>query len=231
MERVRNHPLSPSLFIVSMETGEERIATLNLTPGVSVYGERLVVYENEEYRIWDPFRSKLAAAILNGIKELPITSGSKVLYLGSATGTTASHVSDIVGEMGLVYCVDFAPRSMRDFLSNVSQHRANVYPILGDARSPESYAFLVGVIDGIYCDVAQPEQARLLSGNARIFLAKGGWALQAIKARSIDVVREPSAIFKEEISILQENGFEILDSVRLDPYDKAHVMVLCRYGI
>ncbi len=228
--RVRTHPLSPAIYIVSTETGDERVASLSLSPGISVYGEKLVVHEKEEYRIWDPFRSKLAAAILNGIKGFPITSGSKVLYLGSATGTTASHVSDIVGEGGSVYCVDFAPRSMRDFLTNVSQHRTNVYPILGDARLPESYACLVGDVDGIYCDVAQPEQARLLSDNAKAFLPKGGWTLQAIKARSIDVARDPSMIFEEELSLLRENGFEIVDSVRLDPYDKAHTMVFCKYA-
>ena len=227
---VRSHRLSPAFFVVSTEVDNEQLATLNLSPGVSVYGERLIACEGREYRIWDPFRSKLAAAVLNGIKGFPLASGMRVLYLGSATGTTASHVSDIVGEDGCVYCVDFAPRSMRDFLGNVSQYRSNVFPILADARFPESYAFLVGGVDGIYCDVAQPEQAKLLSENARVFLPDGGWAMLAIKARSIDVVRDPSAIFEEELDLLRKNGFVILDSIRLDPYDKAHAMVLSQYG-
>ncbi len=228
--RVRTHKLSPLIFTVSMKGGKGRLATLNLSPGISVYGEELVSYKGKEYRVWDPFRSKLAAVVLKGIKSFPITSGSNVLYLGSASGTTASHVSDIVGESGFVYCVDFAARSMRDFLSNVSQHRVNVSPILADARIPESYSHLVGSIDGIYCDVAQPEQARLLLGNATFFLPLGGWTLLAIKARSIDVARDPSAIFKEELDILRKNGFEIVDSIRLDPFDKAHEMVLSFFG-
>jgi len=227
--KVRPHPFSPNIFYVSKETGKEQLATLNLSPGISVYGEKLILCEGKEYRIWDPFRSKLAAALLNGIKDLPLSSGSRVLYLGSATGTTASHVSDIVGEDGFVYCVDFAPRSMRDFLSNVYPYRSNVSPILADARFPESYAFLVGHIDGIYCDVAQPQQAKLLSNNASFFLPEGGWTLLAIKARSIDVARAPSIIFEEELTILREDGFEIIDSVHLDPYDKAHTMVYSRY--
>jgi len=227
---VRTHHLSPNFFVISTEADNEQLATLNLSPGISVYGERLLAYEGREYRIWDPFRSKLAASVLNGIKDFPIASGMRVLYLGSASGTTASHVSDIVGESGCVYCVEFAPRSMRDFLSNVSQHRLNVFPILADARFPESYALLVGGVDGIYCDVAQPEQAKLLSENARVFLPGGGWAMLAIKARSIDVARDPSAIFEEELGLLRENGFAVVDNVRLDPYDKAHVMVLSQYG-
>lgn len=228
-ERVRTHELSPSIFIISMEGGKERLATLNLSPGISVYGEELVSYKGKEYRVWDPFRSKLAAVVLKGIRSFPISAGSNVLYLGSASGTTASHVSDIVGESGFVYCVDFAARSMRDFLSNVYQHRENVSPILADARNPKNYSHLVGSIDGIYCDVAQPEQARLLLENTKFFLPLGGWTLLAIKARSIDVTRDPSAIFKEEVHILSKNGFEVDDSIRLDPFDKAHAMVLSYY--
>lgn len=47
--------------------------------------------------MWNPFRSKLAAAILGGIDEIHMPPGSKVLYLGAASGTTVSHVSDVVG--------------------------------------------------------------------------------------------------------------------------------------
>ena len=50
-----------------------------------------------EYRVWNPFRSKLAAAILGGVDKIHIAPGSKVLYLGAASGTSVSHVSDIVG--------------------------------------------------------------------------------------------------------------------------------------
>ncbi len=50
-----------------------------------------------EYRVWNPFRSKLAAAILGGVDQIYMPPGSKVLYLGAASGTTVSHVSDIVG--------------------------------------------------------------------------------------------------------------------------------------
>nr|CAG4638944.1 EOG090X0131 [Daphnia magna]SVE82916.1 EOG090X0131 [Daphnia magna] len=53
--------------------------------------------EKIEYRVWNPFRSKLAAAILGGVDQIHMPPGSKVLYLGAASGTTVSHVSDIVG--------------------------------------------------------------------------------------------------------------------------------------
>ena len=50
-----------------------------------------------EYRVWNPFRSKLAAAILGGVEKIHMMPGAKVLYLGAASGTTVSHVSDILG--------------------------------------------------------------------------------------------------------------------------------------
>jgi len=62
------------------------------------------------YRVWNPFRSKLAAAILGGVDKIHIAPGSKVLYIGAAAGTTVSHVSDIVGPTGCVYAVEFAHR-------------------------------------------------------------------------------------------------------------------------
>src|SRR5919199_4845942 len=77
--------------------GQRQLATLNLVEGNSVYGEKLVRQKGIEYRVWDPYRSKLAGAIKKGLNNLPIKKSMRVLYLGASTGTTVSHVSDIVG--------------------------------------------------------------------------------------------------------------------------------------
>jgi fibrillarin-like rRNA methylase len=53
--------------------------------------------EKIEYRVWNPFRSKIAAAIVGGIENIYFKPGSKLLYLGAASGTTVSHCSDLVG--------------------------------------------------------------------------------------------------------------------------------------
>lgn len=189
----------------------------------------MVKYKGQEYRVWDPFRSKLAAAILKGLKSVPIQPRQKVLYLGAASGTTPSHVSDIVGPEGHVYCVEFAPRVLRELVDNVCAFRGNMSPILADARLPDSYRMLVGVMDDVYCDIAQPEQARVLADNADMFLRKNGGAMLAIKARSIDVSKPPSEIYEREIKILQKRDFKILEVIHLEPYDKAHLMVVAKY--
>jgi len=225
---VKAHPRFPGVYWATLEDGSRRLATLNLTPGKNVYGERLVRFESEEYRLWDPYRSKFAAAILKGLETVPIQPHHKVLYLGAASGTTASHVSDIVGEKGHTYCVEFAARAIRELVNNVCAFRSNMSPVLADARLPERYSMLVGKVDDVYCDIAQPEQARVLADNADLFLVDDGWVMLAVKAQSIDVTREPSEIYKQEISIMKARGFRISEVVHLEPYDKAHAMIVAK---
>jgi len=211
------------------DEGEKILATRNLVPGSQVYGEKLYRIRGEEYRSWIPYRSKLAAAILKGLKNLFIKPGSKILYLGTATGTTSSHISDIIGENGILYGVEFAARVMIQFKQNVSDKRPNIIPIFADARKPGTYASIVGMVDVIYCDVAQPEQAKLFADNARLMLKRGGHGFLAVKARSIDSVQEPEVIYRREVEILERNGLKPIEVLSLEPYERDHVMVVMEY--
>jgi len=227
--KIRPHRQFPAICQITLEDGTHRLATKNLTPGRNVYGERLIRHESVEYRIWDPFRSKLAAAILKELKTVPIKPDHQVLYLGAASGTTASHVSDMVGEKGHVYCVEFASRAIRELVNNVCAYRLNMSPILEDARLPEKYAmFLRGKVDDIYCDIAQPEQAKILADNSDLFLKKSGWIMLAVKAQSIDVTKEPAQVYEHEVKVLENRGFYIEEVVHLEPYDKAHAMIVAQ---
>ncbi|KPV65112.1 MAG: Fibrillarin-like rRNA/tRNA 2'-O-methyltransferase [Candidatus Bathyarchaeota archaeon BA1] len=227
--RVEPHPRFPEIYWVTLEDGFQRLATKNLAPGKNVYGERLITCLGVEYRLWDPFRSKFSGSILKGLETVPIQPNHKVLYLGAASGTTASHVSDIVGERGHVYCIEFAPRAIRELVNNVCAFRPNMSPILADARLPERYSALLEKVDDIYADLAQPNQAEIVANNAHMFLKDGGWVMLAIKAQSIDVTKEPSEIYKREIGTLKARGFFTKEIVHLDPYDKAHAMIVARY--
>jgi fibrillarin-like pre-rRNA processing protein len=227
--KVKAHSQFKEIYQAFLEDGTQRLATRNLTPGRTVYGERLIRFKKVEYRVWDAFRSKLAAAIIKGVQTVPITLGSRVLYLGAASGTTPSHVSDIVGEEGHVYCVEFASRSIRDLVNNVAAYRLNMLPFLEDARFPEKYAmFIPEKVDCVYCDVAQPEQAKLLADNADMLLKPAGWVMLAVKAQSIDVTKDPLTIYKQEAKVLKTRGFDIKEIVRLEPYDKAHAMIVAQ---
>ena len=197
-----------------------KVYTKNLVPGESVYGEKLMEIEEVEYRYWDPYRSKLAAALSKGLEDVPLAKSSKVLYLGAASGTTPSHISDIV-EDGRSYCVEFSPRAIRK-LVGLSEKRKNIFPILEDANYPERYAHLVERVDFLYQDIAQPNQTEILVKNL-IFL-KGHGAL-CIKARSIDVTASPKKIFRQERKKLEEH-VEVYEALTLEPYEKDHALFL-----
>jgi fibrillarin-like pre-rRNA processing protein len=216
-----------SVFWIEFEDGTKKLATRSLAPGCKVYEDERTFREGEEeYRVWDPYRSKLAAAILKRVKYLSIAEGSTVLYLGAASGTTASFVSDIVGPRGCVYCVEISSRPLRDLLL-VCSKRPNMSPILADARSPSSYGSLVKEADVIYQDVAQPDQVEILLKNVRVFLMEGGHAMFALKARAIDVTKEPREVLRDEMEKL-EKEMEILETKVLDPYEKDHAMLVLR---
>ena len=225
---VQEHTSFPAVYVVSFEDGSERLATVNLAPGIKVYGEQLIVLEGKEYRIWNPYRSKLAGAISKGLKINPIRPGTKVLYLGVASGTTPSHVSDIIGPKGILYGVEFAPRVMREFIEKVANHRMNVIPLLADARFPSKYAHIVESVDVIYADIAQPFQSKYVADNADMFLKKGGWIMMAIKAMSIDVTKAPSETYKKEMEHLEQRGYKVQESLHLEPYDEAHAFIVAQ---
>ena len=203
--------------------GRTALLTRNLAPGKRVYNEDLITRDGVEYRTWDPFRSKLAAAMVKGMPLGVIGEGNRVLYLGASTGTTASHVSDIVGPGGLVIGVEFAPRVAREFVERVARERKNVIPFVTDARDPEKYAFTH--VDVVYCDIAQPDQTEIAMANCDRLLKKGGRLLLAVKARSIDVLKEPERVYEEERAKLETGGFRIEQIVDLRPFEKDHVPI------
>lgn len=207
--------------------------TKNLVPGDTVYNEKKISVDGEngekiEYRVWNPFRSKLAAAILGGVDQIYIKPGAKVLYLGAASGTTVSHVSDIVGPEGLVYAVEFSHRSGRDLI-NVAKKRTNIIPIIEDARHPHKYRMLVGMVDVVFADVAQPDQARIVALNSHHFLKNGGNFVISIKASCIDSTASPEAVFAQEVKKLQAEKLKPKEQLTLEPYERDHAVVVGVY--
>ncbi|QQG39725.1 MAG: fibrillarin-like rRNA/tRNA 2'-O-methyltransferase [Candidatus Aenigmatarchaeota archaeon] len=201
------------------------LLTLNARPGQRAYTEKLVNVGNKEYREWIPSKSKLGAAIKNGLKTFPFTRASAVLYLGSSTGTTPSHISDIVTD-GTVFCVEFAERVMREFL-HLAEQRKNLVPILADARKPQDYAW-VGSVDVVYEDVAQPDLVEIGIRNAERFLKDGGCLMVAIKSQSIDVTEKPGVTYKACERKLRDAGYKVVETIILEPYEKDHAMIVAR---
>merc|ERR1712023_104587 len=217
---------------------EDALVTLNSTPGVAVYGEKRISVENPatdggapekvEYRVWNPFRSKLAAAVLGGVDNIWIKPGSKVLYIGAAAGTSVSHVSDIVGKEGAVYAVEFSHRPGRDLLG-VAKLRTNIIPIIEDARHPLKYRMLIGMVDCVFADVAQPDQARIVALNSHLFLKNEGHTVISVKANCIDSTAPAEHVFAQEVNKLKAEQFKPLEQLTLEPYERDHAVVIAKY--
>jgi len=206
---------------------EGKLFTKSFAPGTVVYGEKIIQSNGSEFRQWDFFRSKLAGAIKNGLQEMPIRQGSKVMYLGAAEGTTVSHVSDIVGGSGIVFGVDISERVMRKFIT-VAEQRPNIVPIIADAAKPWVYKEFTGSakIDVLYQDVAQQGQAKIFLKNAEHFLEKGAAGMLVIKAKSISQQSNVAGVFEKEIAMLNEL-FKVKQVINLKPFEKDHAFVLC----
>ena len=191
--------------------GTERLATR----GEPVYGEPT----DGEWRGWDPRRSKLGAMFEQDV-ETGLEGGETVLYLGAAAGTTVSHVADFVGP---TYAVEFAARPARDLL-DAAAPRPNLFPLLKDARKPETYAHVVEPVDAIVQDVATRGQARVALVNRR-FLHDDGRLLLSVKARSEDVTGDPDAVFEAVLDELEE-GYDVLETRGLEPFHEDHLGVV-----
>ena len=207
----------PGVFLL-----DGKLCTLCQNKDFRPFGEQII----SGYRLWDPNRSKLGAAIMKGIRAMPIKKGDKVLYLGIAHGFTASFVSDIVGSEGIIYGIEFSDRCFRELLP-VAEKFKNIVPMLADARKPEAYGIFEKV-DVVFCDIADPQQTEVAIRNCKAFLKPEGFLMISIKTQSIDVAGKPSEILEGEMKKLEKEKFEIIDWKNLEPFEEKHFFIVAR---
>jgi fibrillarin-like pre-rRNA processing protein len=211
--------LFPGVFLRS-----NKLLVLNPIPGYRPFNDEVVKLKGKEYRIWNPRRSKAAAAILKRIKEFPIGRENKILYLGAAHGYTCSFLSNIIGDKGIIYAVEFSERCFKELLPICEKYK-NIAPIIADARKPEMY-FWVEEVDIVYCDIADPQETEIAIRNCNEFLKQNGHLLLAIKARSIDVTLKPKKVYENEMKKLRDSGFKVIEWKTLDPLEKDHAFIV-----
>jgi fibrillarin-like pre-rRNA processing protein len=221
-KRIRSH----KIFEIYQEARGKRIFTKSIYPGKTFFDERVIREGGDEYREFEPRRSKLAAAIMKGCTNIGIRKDDTILYLGISHGYTSSFVSDIVGKDGFIFGIDPAPRVVRDLVF-MSEERKNIVPILADANHPEQYIKRICGVDIVYQDVSQKNQAEIFIKNCHLFLKNGGYGLLAIKAKSIDIKRNPKDIFTS-IRKQLEKVFTVIDYKILEPFEKDHCMIIIK---
>ncbi len=212
----------PGVFVKGKD-----IFTENLVKGFRYSDEKIVKWKGIEYRQWNPFRSKLAAAIAKGFENIPFPQKRDwiMLYLGAAHGYTVSYISDILSN-GFIYAVEFSDRAFIE-LFKVAEKRKNISPIFADARKTEEYSW-VEEVDAVYVDIAQPDATEIAMRNADKFLKKGGYLFLAIKARSIDVTEKPRKICEREVKKLEDNGWKIVEWKMINPFEKDHGFIIAK---
>lgn len=189
----------------------------NRTP---VYGEDITSIKGKWYREWDPKRSKLSAALKKKLRAFPFNRGTSCLYLGASTGTTVSHLSDIL-EGGRVYAVEKAYEPFSKLLS-LAEARKNVYPILEDAFHVERYAFFIDKPEVIYQDIAQRNQVQIFNQVSRNFnsIDQG---LIIVKIRAISSRLKKEDILKSQLENLE--NFRVDQVIPLEPYSIDNFMI------
>lgn len=224
MKKNDNFRKDPEKIMHNTLRVRNRLYTKNLIPGVSVYDERFIRFNNEEYREWNPKKSKIAAAILKSLK-FEFQIDSKVLYLGASTGTTISHLSDII-EKGKIFGIEISARMLTQLVF-LAEKRKNIFPIMGDANKPEEYLNIATLSDFVFQDVAQKNQVLIFIKNARVFLKKGGTGLLSLKTRSVDIKKKPNEIHLETFKELKKY-FKAVEFSKLEPFEKDHYFYVCK---
>ena len=208
--------------------GEEKLATQNLIPGNQVYNERLVQYKGVECRIWNPFRSKLAAAIMNGLDDFPFTQKSDVLYLGVSTGTTISHISDIVGIGGKIFVVKDIMKNTKNFSDEPVNNRTNIFTINYDKNNLEQFSSEIETVDVIYLDITQPNKTEITIDNCKNYLRNDGYLMLVVPTKNIDFAKNPTKENLEGRKRLQ-SSFDVIQEINLTDFFKEHSMIIAKY--
>lgn len=219
--KVKSHYLN-GIYTIDIPT-ESRVwlATENLVPGTTVYNEKLFTKDGKEYRTWDAYKSKFASCLQEKLSDIPQLENNRILYLGAATGTTVSHVSDIVGKKGKIIALEFSIKAARRLIQ-LANSRPNIIPLVADARKPDEYASSVGIVDFIFQDISQLNQSEIFIENAKPFLKKGGTGIFIVKAASIDSTRPVDEVTEEQVEALKKEGFEIINVIDISKYEKEH---------
>lgn len=202
--------------------------TVNARPGVRVRGEELRVVDGTEYRRWDPFRSKLAAFLVQGAPQGVLDPPRKVLYLGGAHGTTPSFLADLWPSTE-IYVVEKSPTSFVALLE-LARERSHLFPLLADAHLPERYRAEVGEVDFLYQDIAQRDQAEIFRENAGACLAGAGRGILMLKVRSVTQRRSVPAVVREARRVLEEAGLRVQAESSLAPFSRDHTALAVRQG-
>ena len=207
---------------------EKKLATLSNLSTNQDYEENLVEMYGKQYSIWNPYMSKLAAAIINGMEIFPILKKTKILYLDPTSEKTIKHISDIVGINGKIFVVRNIMKNSKNFLEQIAKNRSNIFTIIPDKTNPARLTGMTEMVDVIYIDIAEHNQTEIAIQNCKNHLRIGGFLMLIVPTKNIDFANNPSKKNQEERKKLQ-TSFDIIQEINLTDFFKEYSMVIAKY--
>ena len=216
-----------TIFWITVKN-KKKLATLNNASINEVYNEKLIKMNGKQYNLWNPYTSKLAAAIVNGMEIFPILEKTKVLYLNSTIEKTLSHISDIIGVNGKIFILSDINENSKNFLENVMNDRTNVFTITRDNGDPVKFSSKTEMVNVVYVDITQHNETEVAIQNCKRYLRDGGFLMLVVPTKKIDFVNNPNGQNLEEIQKLQ-SSFEIIQQINLTDFFKEHSMIIAKF--
>ena len=216
-----------TIFWITVKN-KKKLATLNNASINEVYNEKIIKINGKQYNLWNPYTSKLAAAIVNGMEIFPILKKTKILYLNGAIEKTLSHISDIIGVNGKIFILRDINENSKNFLENVMNDRTNVFTITRDNGDPAKFSSKSEMVNVVYVDITQHNETEVAIQNCKRYLRDGGFLMLVVPTKKIDFVNNPNGQNLEEIQKLQ-SSFEIIQQINLTDFFKEHSMIIAKF--
>ena len=231
--------------IFQIQIGDkEQLATKNIVEGTKTHKEKIVIVNDEEFLEWNPYKSKLAAAIRNGLQILPIIKNSKVVCINPLEESTILHISNIVGSEGSVFVID-VDKNKKSFLNKLVNTHKNIIPIYDTVDELSFSSSITGKVDALYVDILESEQIEQIvekygsllknegflmliakkDDNAIIENDIAGW--MAEQRAGLNKIREITTKLKSQFEIIQEINLGI--NYAMEPYHKFYTFILAQF--
>ena len=171
-------------------------------------------HENLFYYIWDPYSSKLAAAIFNGLEIFPFINNSKILYVTDFPNYTFIHLSNLVGTDGIIFLNEEKNSSNSSINKSISQLKN--LKIIDDIESFNILQELDVILIDVNFNFSKEFFATItnfLKKNAFIFLIQ-----------KTELVNEKDNILKEEFF----TKYDIIQKINLTDFFKDLTMIIAK---
>ena len=168
---------------------------------------------------WNPYTSKLAAALFSGMEIFPIKLASKIFYFDDYSTITLEHISNIINNEGIVY-----------FLKNIENKQilnfTNVKIINCDIDNHDYFIELQEEIDVAYLDLSTDEKLNSIIKNCKIILKQNGFLVLVLNDKYS--ISDDFIVQIQNTIINLKASFELIQEINLSYFFKNSFMIVMK---